>query len=142
MIFPILASSVFFGAVQAQDLNTKIMDQINAGKTGAGYSDAVDPQVTIASVIKIFLGFVGSIFIVLVAMASYWFITARGREEKVEKAMSTLRRAIIGLFVVVLAYAITSFVTSGVQDALEKPTPSENFDCLEGDPTCWEEFAG
>ena len=37
-------------------------------------------------------------------------MTARGDESKVEKAISTMRQAIIGLVITVGAYSITQFV--------------------------------
>ena len=136
-----VSTLLFTNVVQAGSLNDKVLGQLNAGKTSAGYTDAVAPQVTIASVIKIFLGFIGSIFIILIAMASYWFIIARGRSEKIEKASATMRGAVIGLFILVLSYAITSFVASGLQKAVQEPQSSDRFDCLE-DESCWDDFAG
>jgi hypothetical protein len=47
-------------------------------------------------------------------MSGYWLITARGDESKVEKAQATIRSAIIGLAIVLMAYGITLFVTSRV----------------------------
>ena len=41
-------------------------------------------------------------------------MTARGEEEKVEKAKDTITRAIIGLIIVVGAYAIWSFIFSNL----------------------------
>lgn len=130
-----VSTVVYANTAFAQSLQDKVLGQLNAGKTGAGYTEAVAPQATVGAIIKIFLGFVGSIFIILIAMSAYWFIIARGRSEKIEKATDTIRGAIIGLLLVVLAYAITSFVTSGVQEAVKEPQNSSRFDCLE-DGSC------
>lgn len=129
---------VFSKVALAQDsLKDQVMGQVDAAKTTAGYTSATDPRATIGAVIKIFLGFVGSIFIILIAMASYWFIIARGREDKIEKATKTMRGAVIGLFIVVLSYAITSFVASGAQRAVKAPEGSSRFDCLNTEEGCW-----
>ena len=71
----------------------------------------------IAYLIKIFLGFLGIIFIVLVVWAGYNWMTAGGNEEKVSKAKTTLTRAIIGLIITVSAYAITYFVFGALKSA-------------------------
>jgi len=56
------------------------------------------------------LALVGTIFLVLMIYAGYNWMTARGDEEKVTKAKDTITRAIIGLIIVVGAYAIQAFV--------------------------------
>lgn len=60
--------------------------------------------------IETFLSFLGVIFILLAIYAGYLWMTARGKEEKVEEARSILTNAVIGLVIIVAAYAITYFV--------------------------------
>jgi lysylphosphatidylglycerol synthetase-like protein (DUF2156 family) len=62
------------------------------------------------AVVEAVLVLVGVIFLVLMIYAGYNWMTARGEEEKVEKAKDTITRAFIGLIIVVGAYAIWSFV--------------------------------
>ena len=64
----------------------------------------------VATVIKGFLSLLGVIFVVLIIVAGYNWMTAAGDEEKVTKAKQTLQRAIIGLIIIIAAYAITYFV--------------------------------
>ena len=56
------------------------------------------------------LSLIGVIFLILMIYAGYNWMTAQGEEEKVEKAKDTLTRAIIGLIIVVGAYAIWNFI--------------------------------
>jgi cytochrome bd-type quinol oxidase subunit 2 len=65
---------------------------------------------TIGNAIKILLSFVGIIFIILIIYAGYTWMLARGNETEAQKAKDTITRAIIGLFIVLAAYAITAFV--------------------------------
>lgn len=60
--------------------------------------------------VNAFLGLLGVIFIILIILAGYNWMTARGDEEKVTKAKDTITRAIIGLIIVVGAYAIWRFI--------------------------------
>ncbi|MCL2037522.1 pilin [Candidatus Saccharibacteria bacterium] len=53
------------------------------------------------------LGMVAVIFII---MAGYRYLTANGDPAKAQKAMQTILYAVIGLVVVVAAFAITNFV--------------------------------
>ena len=87
------------------------------GETG-GLGAAKDPRQIIGEVVQIALGVTGSVFFVLILMAGYWYITAHGDDAKVEKATKTLRGAIIGLIVVLMAYSITRFVSYKTQESL------------------------
>jgi hypothetical protein len=106
--------------VQAADLTGQITGQISAGADKAGFGEARDPRKVIAEIVKVALGLVGTFFTITILMASYWYLTARGDEQKVEKATKTIRGAIIGLVIVLMAYSITSFVSSRTQKALKQ----------------------
>ena len=91
-----------------------------ASQAGLGVTPD-DLSVVIGTVIKTALGVVGVIFLVLMVYAGYLWMIARGDEAKVSKAKDTIVNAIIGIVVVVGAYAITSYVVN----ALAKPaTPA------------------
>ena len=64
----------------------------------------------VASVIKAVLGLLAVIFIVLMIIAGFQWMTAAGNETKVEKALSMIKTAVIGLIIVLSAYAITYFI--------------------------------
>lgn len=61
-------------------------------------------------VISAALALIGAIFLALMLYAGYHWMTARGEEEKVEQAKDTINRAVVGLIIVVGAYAIWKFV--------------------------------
>lgn len=61
-------------------------------------------------IVKAFLSLLGIIFIGEILYAGYNWMTARGEEEKVTKAKDTIRRSIIGLIIIVGAYAIAQFI--------------------------------
>ena len=61
-------------------------------------------------IIKALLGISGLAFFVLMIYGGFLWMTARGSEEQVTKAKNTIIAAIIGLVVVVSAYAITNFI--------------------------------
>ncbi len=60
------------------------------------------------------LGFTGTIFFVLVIVAGLMWMTSAGNEERVKRAKQILIAAVIGLIIVLSAYAITSFIGSNV----------------------------
>ncbi len=91
--------------------NTPLNNLKNVGVKG-GYAEANEYtfSVILGSVVSIFLGFLGIIFLILTIYAGYNWMTAGGNEEKVTKAQDTLKRAIIGLIITVSAYAIWTYI--------------------------------
>lgn len=64
----------------------------------------------IAVVIQGALSLLGIIFLIIIVFAGYRWMTASGNEESIKKAQDMIKRAIIGLVIVIMAYAITYFV--------------------------------
>ena len=91
--------------------------QTDALKESAGFA-GFDSNLTladvIATVIEIALGLLGVVFIVLIVLSGYQWMTAGGNEEVVTKATGRIKNAIIGLVIVLAAYAITAFVFSNL----------------------------
>lgn len=80
-----------------------------------GYNKTTDEtsfSVILGTVVSVFLSLLGIIFIILIILAGYNWMTAAGNEEKVSKAQDTLWRAVIGLIITVGSYAIWEFVFS------------------------------
>lgn len=83
-----------------------LADQAEFGTTNEGEGIGL----IMATVIKAFLGLLGIIFIVLMITAGYKWMTAGGNEEKIKEAQEMIKKAIIGLIIIVAAYAITHFI--------------------------------
>ncbi|MGE5425504.1 MAG: hypothetical protein ACM3PZ_00205 [Bacillota bacterium] len=64
----------------------------------------------VGSIIGIVLSFVGVIFLVLIIYAGLNWMTASGNADKVGKSKDMMINAVIGLIIVLAAYAITAFV--------------------------------
>ncbi|MFH1947085.1 MAG: hypothetical protein ABIJ23_02945 [Candidatus Magasanikbacteria bacterium] len=82
-------------------------------KAVAGKANVGDPGLEniIGSGINAALSLVGIIFLILMVYAGYLWMTARGEEETIKKSQKIIISTIIGLVIVLSAYAITSFVT-------------------------------
>ncbi len=64
----------------------------------------------VGTVIAVFTSLLGIVFLGLFLYAGTMWMIAAGDESKISKAKDTMRRAIIGLIIVVAAYAISQFV--------------------------------
>ena len=112
---------LFTTTTQAAFLDENVIEKMNEN-TGfvqdtAGFDANVTLGEAVAMVIKGFLGLLGIIFIILILIAGYNWMTAAGDEEKIKKATSTIRSAVIGLLIIVAAYAITYFVFANLPGA-------------------------
>jgi len=83
----------------------------------AGYSynsTTTSPLPIISKVINVVFGLTGVIVFVLMIYAGILWMTAGGNDEQVKKAQKIIQRAVIGLIIVVLAYAITYFILKAI----------------------------
>lgn len=114
-------SSAFFGSlillsarkVVAQTYNFVSSSGLDKTSDNAGYSEALKkltPAGVAATVLLQVLTMLGVVFIGLVIYGGMTWITASGNEQRLERAKDTVRTAIIGLVVVLAAYAISYFI--------------------------------
>ena len=81
----------------------------------AGYDTTKDSVLPIvANIVNIVYGLIGVIFFILIIYGGIVWWTAGGKDEQVKKAQNIIQRSAIGLFIVVLAYAITYFILNVV----------------------------
>jgi hypothetical protein len=78
----------------------------------------VDIRVAAGSIIQLFLGLLGLIALVIILYAGFVWMTSGGNEEKISQAKKILSAGIIGLLIILSAYAITTFILNEIQDAL------------------------
>ena len=78
----------------------------------AGLEGKADLGTVVGGVVAGALSLLGIIFLVLMVYAGLLWMTAKGKDEQIEKARNIIIGAIIGLFITVSAYAITVFVTA------------------------------
>jgi hypothetical protein len=107
-LFFILASN----CANAGNLKNAFDDSVLKGfADSAGYNpDSKDPNLVIGAAIKAFLSILGVVFLFLVIYGGWLWMTAQGNEQKVDQAMGTIRTAIVGLIIILAAYAISFYV--------------------------------
>lgn len=86
--------------------------KIPAYKNQKGPYDQTFLTATAGDIIGIVLSFVGVFFFILVIIGGIQWMTAGGSDDKVKKAKTLITNALIGLIIVLSAYAITNFIGS------------------------------
>ncbi len=84
---------------------------LNSTASRAGYAKgqkSIDGM--IVQGIEFVLTFVGVLFLILAIVSGFRWMTARGNEAEVEKAKKMLIQSIIGVLIILAAYAISYFI--------------------------------
>lgn len=80
------------------------------GESVGDLSTASDLPALIGNIINVLLGALGVIFLVLIVYAGYLYLIDQGSGEKVKVAKKIFSTSIIGLALIVAAYAIANYV--------------------------------
>lgn len=106
----IILSLLIFSSWSLPVLATPVFDLVGRVGGNAGYNSGKTPEDIVAIVIQMILGFLGVLFIVLIIVGGFQWMTASGNEETIKKAQRVIKNAVIGLLVVMLSYAASIFV--------------------------------
>ena len=82
----------------------------NARFNIAGNAGALTPEQIISTAITALLSLLGVIFVALIVFSGFSWMIADGDEQKVTKAKDMIRESLIGLVIVLGAYAVSYFV--------------------------------
>jgi hypothetical protein len=114
-IYPVLAANKLAVKSGIENFNDSI--KTTAGKDGAGYLDTNSPDFgkstivfSIETIVNVVLSVVGTLFFLFLIYAGFLWMNSRGNETEVKKALSIIQQSLIGLAIILLAYAITRFI--------------------------------
>jgi len=82
----------------------------------AGIKGETDLAIIVGKIVGTLLGFLGLIAVVIVIIGGFQWMTSGGNEDKIKSARSLMVNGLIGLVIIVLAYALASFVIARIQD--------------------------
>lgn len=97
-----------FVAAAQVNINTVPGSTFNLGTT--------DLKQTVINIVNYVLGLLGLIAVIIIIYAGILWLTAAGNEERVDKAKKVLSAAVIGLIVILLAWAIVIFVVNSTRN--------------------------
>lgn len=91
---------------------SQILNNTKAVSNSAGYANADKSTLitTVANTVKILLSFLGIIFLILIIISGFQWMTAGGNEDAIKKARSRIKNAIIGFAIIVSSYFIVFFI--------------------------------
>lgn len=101
-------------AVLADDPFNRAQSYTENVAAGAEVTTGQDLPQIIGRIINVVLGFLGIILLIYILYAGFLYMTAGGDTEKVKTAKDMIKNAIIGLIIVVAAFAISNFVLGSI----------------------------
>ncbi|MBU0649433.1 hypothetical protein KJ969_05065 [Patescibacteria group bacterium] len=107
-------------ALAASGDASNLLEEIGE-KAGIGTADTGQKQLVdiIGTIINVLLSLLGVIFLVLLIYGGFLWMTSRGNEDAVDKSKRLIQDAIIGLIIILAAYAISRFVIDALLKATE-----------------------
>lgn len=106
-----------FSALHAEEIIDNPLTGLNesAGQVTAYSNQLANPDdnflaTRAGQIISVALSFVGVLFFILMIYAGILWMTAAGNEQQISKAKGLMMNAIIGIVIVLSAYAITAFL--------------------------------
>ncbi len=86
-----------------------------AENLGLGNADPRDAAVTL---IKVIMTFLGIIAVIIILYGGFTWLTAAGNEDKVAQARKIIIAGVIGLIIILSAWAITTFVLNQMSNVV------------------------
>jgi uncharacterized membrane protein YwzB len=87
---------------------TEFNNNLNTFADQASLDRTKDLETMIGTAIKIVLGALGTVFIIFMFVAGNTWMQAAGNEEKIKKSKARIQSLIVGLVIILLAYALSS----------------------------------
>lgn len=90
---------------------------LNEAANFGGVPTGVSIYQVVGNIIRYALGLLGALFLILVIRGGLMWMTSGGDQEKLKHARQLITNSSIGLAIVLVAYAITTFVVNTVTRA-------------------------
>jgi len=117
MTVSLMALPLITNAQTAENL----FDLNAAGNIGLGDAPLKD---TVNAIIKVILGFLGLLAVIIILWGGFIWMTAMGDETKTETAKKLIIAGIVGIIIILAAYAIAAFVITNIGNATGLPDVS------------------
>ena len=90
--------------------SSSVEEGLGEAGLAAGYTTNLELTTIVANIISVVLGLTGIAFVVILVYAGILYLTAAGEEANVKKAKGLITNSVIGIIIIVSAYAIASYV--------------------------------
>ncbi|MFA5050564.1 MAG: Ig-like domain-containing protein [Patescibacteria group bacterium] len=132
----LMASGFLFFVLNPALTNAQEMNNgLENFRTHATYGNTDLPS-AMGNIMRIVLGVLGLAAAVIIIMGGFRWMTSGGDETKIAGAKKLMIAGIIGILIIVLAYAIASFIMSKLSEVTEPSTYCVGSKCCKPDSCC------
>ena len=100
----------------AQAISSDYGLEATANAAGLPVGD-LNPIDIAATIVNLVLGFLGVLLVILIVYAGFMWMTAAGNEDKISEAKKLMGAGVVGLVIILAAYAIAAFVINQLVEA-------------------------
>lgn len=100
---PVKAVSIWDDPYSQEGIGFLSFNDIGMGKR--------DPRAIAAAVVNVLLGFLGVIAVILILVGGFRWMIANGNQANIDTAKKTMIAGVVGLAIVLAAFAVSIFVT-------------------------------
>ncbi len=111
----IIAGLLLFMPMMASAQDVFGINDLNNSNLGTA-----DLKTTINQILSVILGFLGIIATLIILLGGFKWMTSQGNSDKVDEAKKLIGAGIVGLVIILAAYAIVRFVLTEVYDATQE----------------------
>lgn len=104
-----VAMALPFAALAQIDIDSEATEITSDFNLASGQGDL---RATIIGIVQWVLSFLGLVAVIIILYGGFVWMTAGGNEEKISSAKGTLTAGLIGLVIILSAWAITNFVVT------------------------------
>jgi hypothetical protein len=109
-----MAPAVAFAQPVTPEVTSQDLGIQYGAATGLGSKDV---RVTVASIIRTAMGLLGIVAVVIILIGGFKWMTAGGNEEQVGEAKKWIFSGVIGLAIILSAYALATYVITSLVTA-------------------------
>lgn len=99
------------GFTNAKDIGKEVASSAKVDTTSS-------LEAYVSNIVGVSLTIIGTLFFLLIVYGGYIWMIARGNDKEAERAKEIITTASIGLVIVVIAYALSSFVVKALVGAV------------------------
>lgn len=130
MLFVVVGTFAFSSHMGFAQDTSSATSLISEGLQNAGegvYSEELTVSTFVGNLIRTLLAATGIVFLIITVYAGVLYMTAAGDTEKIKKAKGMLTSSVIGIIIIVGAYAITTYVIDAISTAATQTSaPTES----------------
>jgi len=78
-----------------------------------------DLPTVIGRIVRVVLSFLGLIAVVIIIIGGFQWMTSGGNEDQIGKAKKLMGAGIVGLIIIILAYAIANFIINAITQVVQ-----------------------